>query len=257
MKKFDSIFLMILAMLCGAIAFYQVVSCVRLEDPVVVEIPKGPIVTKTDHCQIQKRQVNLGYNWSRTVIFPAKGKFVEESHYVTTDDGFTRTVPRSGTDRIAQHLQRSWELYKAKVDSTVKFDELYRSSWEKVWTPSEGGDIGAGSVGFGTQVKELTPWMEMWQGNMMWKSASERPRRGEKWLVCSDKFAKVDPHVTLEVIGKCAVIQMGYETGPSSEKFLGGLTTEVHFWLQTGNEDVIRVGPLVDQSLPLGPVECG
>lgn len=179
-------------------------------------------------------------HWSREVTLPATGKFVEESHYVTTRDEFTeRSFPNSKDERINEHLELSFELYK-KYDSTITIEELYPKSWNKVWTPQEGGHFGQGSVG-DVQLNELKPEMEMWFLTMMW-DIGHRPKRGTKFLLRANQ--------------KSVVVIAGFETGPGSERFLGGVTREVHAWLGTGNSSEIEISKLSDQNVPIGPVKC-
>jgi hypothetical protein len=178
-------------------------------------------------------------HWERTIELPAKGRFVEESHYVTNMDAFPnqRLFANSLTERIDFHLKQSLISY-LEVDSSMTFDSLYLHSWQKQWTPAERGQIGQGSVGV-IQTKELTVWDEMWMMNMMW-APGHRPKRGSKFLMTYQ--------------GKSVVVIAGYETGPSSNQYLGGCTTEVHAYLGTTNASEILVEYLEDQEVSSGPV---
>jgi len=179
--------------------------------------------------------------WERTVTLPATGKFVEESHYVTNKDWFPdgRKFPCSEKEYIDQHLNRSLQIYK-RHDEHISFPQLYKSEWNKVWTPEEGGKFGQGSVG-DIQVKELSPEMEIWFMTMMWRSDS-KPSRGTKFLLSAN-----NRHV---------VVVAGYETGPGDKKFIGGITREVHAWLRTDDDSDIEIRYLSEQEkIPIGPVE--
>lgn len=181
-----------------------------------------------------------GGDWERTVTLPKQGKFVEESHYATKQDHFpgnnNPNFPKSATEGIDQHLRRSAQLYQ-KYDPSSDVDTLYQTNWQTVWTPPEGGLHGQGSVG------NLKPTVaeEMWLMTMMWASANEKPSPGTKFLI-SAKNRQV-------------VVVAGYETGPGSQEFLGGVTREVHAWLGTNSHSSLEIRYLKDQSVPIGPVE--
>lgn len=170
--------------------------------------------------------------WEKTIMLPQTGRFVEESHYSTSEDdhGFPHTV----SEKIDTHLHRSFALIKQLFPEAI-FETVYKQSWQKQWTPPENGLAGQGARG---EVKP-TVEQEMWQGNMMF-AADSFPPAGEKYLV--------------EFNGKSVVIQMGFEIGPGEEKYLGGLTREVHFALGTSDESQIKISYLKNQDLPLGPV---
>ena len=76
---------------------------------------------------------------------------------------------------------------------------------------------------------------------MMW-AKGERPARGTKFLLTANN--------------RNVVVIAGYETGPSSQQYLGGITREVHHWLGTSSMDIIKVQLLEDQTLALGPLNC-
>ncbi|MGK7943126.1 MAG: TIGR02594 family protein [Microcystaceae cyanobacterium] len=184
------------------------------------------------------RHLGPGRAWQRTVTLPTSGKFVEESHYATVEDHFpnNRLFPESETEKIEDHLNRSLAIYQ-KYDPSASLDKLYRNYWNQVWTPPEGGKHGQGSVG------NLRPNVEeeMWFITMMWASSSEKPKPGTKFLLSANN--------------RYAVVVAGYETGPGSESFLGGVTREVHAWLGTNNSSQLTLEYLRDQSVPIGPVE--
>lgn len=180
-------------------------------------------------------------HWSRTIDLPAEGHFVGERHYVTRQDSFPagRSFPIGMEEGIETHLARSLNYYQA-FDSTMTLDSLYSATWEREWTPAEGGAIGQGAIG-ARQVDLLHPSTELWLMTMMW-AAGRRPAIGTKFL--------------LKANGKAVVVVAGYETGPGSSAYLGGVTTEVQHWLQATNETMIQVSYLRDQTLAPGPVDC-
>lgn len=178
--------------------------------------------------------------WRRTLSLPATGQFVEESHYVTTEDEFgDKAWPSEKSVHIKAHLQRSFRAYKA-YDPKADINDLYGKTWQKEWTPEEGGHFGQGSVGV-SQLSELSVDMEMWFLTMMWAKGG-RPAKGTRFLLSAN--------------GKSVVVQAGYETGPASEKFIGGVTREVHKWLNTSSDNQITISKLKNQETALGPVRC-
>jgi hypothetical protein len=178
--------------------------------------------------------------WNRTVTLPSQGKFVEESHYVTIKEVFAgKTWPSSKDEEIDSHLKKAFEAYK-KHDPKARFEELYTKPWQKEWTPAEGGAFGQGSVG-DVQLQELNTEMEMWLLTMMW-AKGERPERGTKFLLSAN--------------GKSVVVVAGYETGPASQDFLGGITAEVHHWLNTTSDSEISIALLANQTVTPGPISC-
>lgn len=188
------------------------------------------------------RSANGTLQWEREVHFPDTGRFVEESHYVTTLDdvpdhgGF----PTRPAQDIHEHLVRSHMYYLALVDSTMPQDSLYSQPYHRVWTPAEGGRIGQGALG-DAQLELLDPWSEMWLITMMW-APGQRPEPGTRML--------------LRANGRAVVVVAGFETGPASEQFLGGVTPEVHAWLGTDHESEIEVIWLEDPDVIPGPVIC-
>ena len=184
----------------------------------------------------------FGSTWSRDLNLPATGKFVEESHYVTTLDVFPngRLWANTDTENINPHLQRAFDIYKT-YDPSKTFSDLYRFSYQKVWTPAEAGSIGQGSIGV-IQKQTLTPEKAMWFMTMMWRPGTI-PARDTKFILSAN--------------GKKVVVNAGYETGPRSQNFIGGLTPETHAWLGTTSDSQITVSYLKDQSVAIGPISCG
>ena len=210
----------------------------------VEEITLTNRTTNSGSCETAPYTVKhaFGSSWSRNLALPATGKFVEESHYVTTLDIFPngRLWANSVTENITDHLQRAHTIYKT-YDPNKAFDQLYRVFYQKQWTPAESGSIGQGSVG-AIQKKELTPEKAMWFMTMMWAPGTI-PARGTKFLLSANS--------------KKVVVIAGYETGPRAQTFIGGLTPETHAWLGTNSASQITVSYLKDQSTPSGPITCG
>lgn len=209
---------------------------------------KNEIQLPQINCSPEPMRISLAYyhndlnkSWKKTVNLPLKGLFVEESHYVTTEDKFpqNRLFANQPDENMEEHLQRSFLLYK-KYDPNAKFGELYGKNWQKQWTPAESGKIGQGSVG-DVQVKELRPEMELWLLTMMWDKG-QKPKKGTKFI--------------LKANDKAVVVIAGYETGPSSKNYLGGVTTEVHRWLGTDNQSEIELIYPKEQNIAPGPVIC-
>ncbi|MDJ0597684.1 MAG: TIGR02594 family protein [Crocosphaera sp.] len=198
---------------------------------------KLPIISSDFETKVIRHR---GNNWERTVTLPIQGRFVEESHYATKQDNFpgnpNPNFPKSATEGIDKHLRRSAQLYQ-QYDPSSDVDTLYQTNWQTVWTPPEGGLHGQGSVG------NLKPTVaeEMWFLTMMWANANEKPSPGTKFLISAN-----NRHV---------VVVAGYETGPGSQQYLGGVTREVHAWLGTNNSSYLEIRYLKDQSVPIGPVE--
>lgn len=184
---------------------------------------------------------NQAQNWSREIFLPASGRFVEESHYVTSKDQFPngRLFASSLHEGIEQHLASSFLLYQ-KYDPSITFGELYGQPWQRTWTPAENGDVGQGSVG-DLQKELLTPEKEMWLLSMMW-AKNQKPEPGTKFL--------------LRANGKSVVVIAGFETGPGNQMYLGGITREAHKWLGTTNDSRIEISLLKDQQVAPGPVIC-
>jgi hypothetical protein len=186
--------------------------------------------------EFKKKTLWWSSQWKRTITYPATGDFVIESHYATKEDKFgSRFFPKNMTEGINKHLDRSCVLYKNLTGFTGACEEIYNTSYKKVWTPPESGKAGQGSVG---NLKP-TPSEELFFGTQMWANG-QKPPVGQKHLMCRKD--------------KCLVVVFGYETGPAQEKYLGGVTTEVIHYL--GSNKGITIELLKDQSLLPGPICC-
>lgn len=190
------------------------------------------------NCDMVVEDLQLGHGHR---AMPAQGIPVTECHYVTEEDPFPRGMwPASTRDRITQHLGRS--CYKLRttygLDLSANCMEIYGAAGAGCWTPAEGSRIGQAAYG-----RQLPPDGEMWLGTMFWR-VGQRPKAGTKFIAISHKN------------GKAAVIAMGYEHGPRSQKWLAGISPEVAWLLGTANRNKIKLGRAVNQKLPLGPIKC-
>lgn len=207
-------------------------------DPVPLHVaPQSPAIGR---CAVLARTVERrGAHWSDTIALPAKGKMVLESHLATSEDSFDgRAFPSTRDEKMADHLSRSCARL-VPFGASSGCSEVYTTRYHREYTPAEGGGkIGQGSTG------DRKPPVdnEMWILNMMFR-AENVPRAGERWLVSAG--------------GRYVVVAAGWEIGPSDQSFLGGLQGEVHWYLRTDNRSEITVhGPLKDQTIPTGPIEC-
>lgn len=145
------------------------------------DIPSEPTKCEVIADTIKHKYPYGDNTWERTIILPTVGKFVEESHYVTTNDSFdSGSWPNSKDQLIENHLKTSFAIYQG-YDPEIAFDNLYSKSWQKQWTPEEGGHFGQGSIG-NSQLDELSPEMEMWFLTMMWDKG-HKPESGTKFLL--------------------------------------------------------------------------
>ncbi|MBO3696881.1 hypothetical protein [Roseivirga sp. E12] len=209
----------------------------RFESKRVIQIPTGNCTTTESAIRHALNRGNRG--WNRTIELPTSGRFVEESHYVTSSEKLASSWPKTKTEGIQHHLKESLKIYR-RFEPKASLTDLYPNSWNKEWTPEEGGRFGQGSVG-DLQRSELTTSMEMWFMTMMW-AKGERPKPGTKFLLSAND--------------KRIIVVAGFETGPSDQKYLGGVTREVHHWLGTNSQDSIKVQLLGNHSLDPGPIRC-
>jgi hypothetical protein len=184
-----------------------------------------------------------GAGWSDRITLPASGRFVLESHLATSADRFgAGDFPATVTDRIDDHLQRSCALLRGLALARPPLPDctdVYTRRHHREFTPAEGGGTaGQGSVGS----RKPSVEEEAWIFNVMFARGSVPPP-GQRWLLSANERSVV-------VVG-------GYEIGPAEQRFLGGVQGEVHWYLQTDNDDTLTLhGPLRDQSVPPGPVAC-
>jgi hypothetical protein len=193
-----------------------------------------------DRCAVIATTVERGgASWSDTITLPAKGKMVLESHLATTEDDFDgRLFPGTQDEEIADHLARSCARLQ-HLGARTGCDEVYRTQYHRRFTPAEGGGkIGQGSTGDRKPPAE----QEMWVMNIMFRDGHVPPP-GQRWLVSAND--------------RCVVAVAGWEVGPGDQGLLGGMQGEVHWYLGTDNDSEITVhGPLKDQTLAPGPIEC-
>ena len=157
---------------------------------------------------------------------PTTGPVVREAHLVTVADDFGGGWPGSFTDQIEAHYASS------QAESGYEMDR------REPWAPAgEGGsEYGQGSYG-----RPLPVLDEAWYVNMYWRHA---PSPGTRILLRNPET------------GRAVVAAGGYETGPGDPAHIGGVTEEIHHHLGTVHQSVLLLGFLVDQTLPLGPIDC-
>lgn len=217
-------------------AFLTLFGCEKAEKS---EFETKPIqISNCESEHLSMKHVGPSKKWERTVEFPARGKFVSECHYVSTSDVHMKQPPISTVDGISLHLENECKIYQSQVGKT-DCELLFKDKWDQCWTPSEGGSIGVGAVGFDWQKKNLKPEQEIWGMNMMW---TRPPVAGTRFLICHGE--------------KCVVAYAGHETGPGSIEYLGGISSATQFYLGATNETELSISYLKDQSLDFGPIEC-
>lgn len=208
--------------------------------PEGARIPDRPLpVASGADCALVAERIGLRQG---TLDFPRQGLFVTEAHYATREESFNGSAYPSVDDAgIEDHLQASCDLLHSRYgfQGSSTCAEVFRYSYERVWTPAEGG----GAVGETATGTKPSREQEMFQGNMMYL-AGQRPAPGTRYILTNPGN------------GRSVVVSFGYEVGPSSSTYLGGLTTEVHWALQDTGTTQLRIGRARDQSLPYGPVEC-
>ena len=216
------------------IDFSSLISGQDLDLPV----PVVEIVQKKDSASCESYPLTMKLR-GRSVTLPATGVWTLESHLATDEDTFPnkRSFPKSTRENIYGHIANSCDLLLRLIPGT-DCGEIYKTRWDKEWTPPENGKAGQGALGNVRPSKED----EMWIFNMMWVGKS-MPKAGTKFLATFN--------------GKSVVVVGGYERGPSSKKFLGGFQREV-LWALGAEQDSSKVtlSTLLDQSLPAGPVTC-
>lgn len=157
---------------------------------------------------------------------PATGPVVKEAHLVTVEESFPNDWPASARDGLDWHVAVSTLATGFVAERT------------EPWAPAgEGGSRwGQGSTG-----RPLPVLDEAWYVNMYWR---DRPERGTRMLVRNPRN------------GRAVVAAAGWETGPGSNTAVGGAVEEIHSYLGSTHRETLEMGFLVDQNLPLGPVEC-
>ena len=165
-------------------------------------------------------------NIRRFLRTPATGPVVKEAHLVTVEDDFGGGWPGSFSDHIARHYALSEAASGYAMDRG------------EPWAPSGEGGSQYGQSAFGDPLPVLD---EAWYVNMYWR---HKPDPGTRMLIRNPAN------------GRAVVASAGYETGPGSNSEIGGVTEEIHDALGTDHDDTLLLGFLVDQSLPLGPIDC-
>lgn len=211
----------------------------KVSEPPVAGTPATPGL---DNCEFEPNfKVELR---DGPVTLPAEGKFVEESHYATKEDRFAGTFPSWKDENIKAHLARSCDTLRKHFPDVGDCSSVYKTAepWERQWTPANDGGTNKWGQGALGDVKP-TAEQETFQGNMLFK-VGKLPKLGTKFLVWNPAN------------GKAVVVAFGLEIGPGDRKFLGGVTTEVHYALKASNSTTLKIAKLKDTSLPYGPIDC-
>ena len=157
---------------------------------------------------------------------PARGLVVKEAHLVSIIDGFglygEGPWPDDGTDGLDVHVFNTVGTTGMVMDRT--------EPW--AWEPG-------GEPGRGANWDKLPPDAECWYVNMYW---ADRPPAGTRMIVQAN--------------GRAVVAAAGYETGPGNLDHIGGVTEEIHRYLDTVHISEMTLGFALDQDLPLGPITC-
>ncbi len=207
-------------------SFFAKASPIPPREP--ASLPRQPSEQPTTAIKtIAGFQIKRGHrsNWSDVITLPKFGNLICESHYCTARDFklFGGRYPQTNSEEIYRHLETSIDALKT-AGFDVTLNDVYNTRYKKEWTPPENGKAGQGAKG---EIFQIV-WEEMWQGNMMFASGA-LPKMGSKFLV------------TNPLNGRQCVINMGFEIGPNDQKILGGVTPEVHWWLKSNNETLLKL----------------
>ncbi len=243
---------------CG-LAGLALAACATSVPPADLPKPPTPAPASEPFSPPEVACVPKDYVWQRRVkdkkgkvtvvakprfFIPKKGlagRFPVESHLLTADEQAESGWPKSKGEGIDEHVRASCAVLKAKYGLTDEdCEDVYKNSWERVWTPAEGGgQIGQGSKGIPPHLEE-----EMFSFNMRWIPPVPP---GTKFLLSHG-----DRHV---------IVSGGYEFGPGkkivAKGAIGGVQPEVEYFLGAKTSSTIRVRSLENiQEMPLGPVVC-
>jgi hypothetical protein len=221
-----------------AVDSYVSSSYGQRDGPYVLRVDFEPLPASGDACAMIEQQLQMF--WSSCAVpdcsrqsgksylsLPTTGPVVKEAHLVTENEPFPSGWPGSFTDGIQRHYQLS-------QDATG-----YDMSRTEPWAPAgEGGSrYGQGSTGGVLPVED-----EAWYITMYWR---QRPAKGTRMIVTNPDN------------GRAVVASAGWETGPGSNTAVAGVSEEIHHYLGTGHLDDLTIGFAADDSLPLGPIDCG
>jgi hypothetical protein len=162
------------------------------------------------------------------LAMPATGPIVMEAHLVTVDDGYGTSGEDPWPEGITEGIRDHYRTSEAATGFVMHRGEP--------WAPEENSNFGQAA-----HYAKLPLVDEGWYVNMMW---TPRPDDGARMILV---------HPTT---GRAVVLAAGYETGPGNLDWVGGTIEEAHHYLGTTHGSELTLGFAVDQSLPLGPVEC-
>ncbi len=174
-------------------------------------------------CSMQSGWMDRVGDGGDALRMPATGPVALEAHLVTVEDGFGGSWPSTITEGVEEH----WAMSQQATGFVMVRDQT--------WCPQESCEYGQGACGHPLPVED-----EHWAVNMYW---SDRPDEGTRMILMNDS-------------GRAVVVAAGYETGPGDLDSIGGVVEEAHAWLGSGHGSTLTLGFAVDQSLPLGPIEC-
>ena len=187
----------------------------------------GHIIPSTGDCDVESGWLDRVGDGGSPLAMPATGPVVQEAHLVTVEDGYGETASDPWPESITEGVTDHYLLSEATTGLVMHRDQS--------WAPQEGCEYGQSAYSAKLPVDD-----EGWYVNMYWSS---RPDPGTRMIVQAPD-------------GRAVVAAAGYETGPGNLDHVGGVPEEVHFYLGTGHLDTLTLGFAVDQSLPLGPIEC-
>jgi hypothetical protein len=180
--------------------------------------------------------------------YPLEGVFAEESHGLTREQTIADGIdgwPKTRQQGMDEHLKLHAPIlarYGLQVDrvydhSTTEMSEG-KLPYRRVWT---GKNDKGQYAGMWSRKDKPTIEAETWTFNQAWTFESAKDWYKGRFLLCAK--------------GRC-VVGIAHENGPSDTKWMGGVQPAIARYLDVKNTEKIRVSRLVDQQVPLGPVEC-
>ena len=207
------------------VADTYVSSGVEQAGPFEITIGAAPLAV--GDCSMESGWMDRVGDGGQALQMPATGLMALEAHLVTVDDGYGSSASGDWPDSITEGIP---DHYATSQDATG-----FVMARDQLWAPQESCEYGQGACGAKLPVDD-----EGWYVNMYWSS---RPDAGTRMILSNDE-------------GRGVVVAAGYETGPGDLDYIGGTTEEVHAYLGSGHGSTLTLGFAVDQSLPLGPIDC-
>lgn len=214
--------------------------------PIVVTEPPPVAKSNCDTLPNTKEKLRDG-----TFSLPLTGKTLVESHLISEEDKVKRGTIKSGKQSMDNHLALSCAILKS--DYGVRdCSQVYKASYAKVWsgTDGHGANLGVPNRYYleGASKFKLSLIDEMFMFNLdhinPTSKTTNMPLQGTKYLICKNS--------------KCVVAAGGIESGPRIAHARMGFTPEVAYFLGVTNPDKATVvGVMKDQTVKLGPINCG